>query len=457
MPKPNFSWWTLERVQNGLNRFIRDYFEGNETELPWNFNSYRIAIPADKWRESHHFRLYPPFQIVARYYESMAAAWSELGWTIKERSLEYWTREEVIAGLGRFQADFGFCATSTERYLEKAQFSPKHKKNGEQSDDGAYNKYPSFPVIRKFFNSMREAWTAAGFDVDKWWEPWSPLEDWFILESVGILPRTEVAEVMKRTVPAIKRRLYDLGRINSKNRWGITVSKASTLLAIGGHVITKYIDYGIIPCFRGYKCIYLNPADLLEVREIDWQLPVNPELEILVKRALIQRALKILEFRENWRGQEIYTFQKTKDYLAGRIKRPRQSAFAKGLPEPPNDLKVGDWVTLTIRVRQVSEKRIGIIKGIFYSPQKHTRPDGTKRTCWIASVDFPKIRRHTPEGENRIRYNLPLDLLQKSEKPAAKTKPLKMNPEAIRSRVRRTFAKRQNYNTGDRRLFSRFV
>ena len=436
MNRPNQSWWTRERVKNGLNRFIRDYFEGDEQNLPWNFHTYRIAVPPGKRHEARFLRLYPPFQIIARHYKSMSEAWRDLGFTVVERQREYWTREQVIEGLKRFHADFGFCATSTEKYLEKAQFSPKYGKNGKESSCGAYNKYPCFFSIRKFFASMREAWTAAGFEVDQWWEPWSPLEDWFILESVGILPRTEVAETIKRTVPAIKRRLYDLGRVNSKNRWGITVNKASALLAVGGHVITKYIDYGMVPCFRGYKCIYLNPADLLEVREIDWQLPINFELETLMKRALIQRALKIIKFGADWRSHEIYTFQKTKNYLAGRIKRPRQSAFTKGLPEPPNDLKIGDWVKLTIRVRQVSENRLGVIKGIFYSPQKQPRPDGTKRQCWIAGVEFPKIKRFTPDGFNRVRYNLPLDLLVKSEKPAVPPKPPKMTPEAIRGRAR---------------------
>ena len=430
------SYWTKERVKNGLRRFVRDYFEGDEENLPPRAHNYRFAVPREDQRMAKRLRLYPPFEVVLRFYPSLVAAWADIGYEVEETSLEYWTRKEVLRGLKRFYADFGECPTY-HGYLEKSQFSPRHNKQGSPDPNGAYGKYPSFLVIRKYFQTMREAWTAAGFDMDRHWEAWSPDEDWFILESVGVLPRTEVSEYIKRTVPAIKRRLYDLGRTNSKNRWGMSVNRAAQLLGvIGGHVISKYFDYGIIPYFRGNKQIYINPADLILVREIDWSKPVNPELEDLMRRAFVQRILKIIRFGAGWRSKEIYTFQKKKDYLAKRIKSPRESAFAKDLPAPPNDLETGDWVTLKIRIRQVAEGRRGVIKGIYYSPQKQPRTDGTRRTCWIASVEFPKIKRFTKEGENRIRYNLPLDALEKTGKPDVEPKPLSMHPDAVRSRQR---------------------
>jgi hypothetical protein len=432
------SYWTKERVRNGLRRFVRDYFEGNEKNLPPRAHNFRHAIPEADQRNAQRLRLYPTYSVILRHYASLVEAWTDIGYEVRETPLAYWTHDEVIAGLKRFFKDFGFCPTY-HGYLEHAQFTEKHNKKGEVSPTGAYNKYPGFLSIRKYFSTMREAWTAAGCEVDQHWEPWSAIEDWFILESVGILPRDEVSEIMKRTAPAIKRRLYDLGRINSMNRWGITINAAGILLGIGGHVIQKYLEYGFIPYFRGNKCIYLNPADLLAVGEFDWSsVEQSSELYRLVKKAQIQRVLKIIKYGAAWRAHEIYKFQPTRKYYAGKIKNPRRSAFADKSPVPPNDLKIDDWVTLKMRFRMVSENRLGRITGIFYSPSKHPRPDGTKRSCWIANVDFPKIKRFTPAGENRVRYNLPLDILQLAEKPEVEPKPLSMNDEAIRSRHRRT-------------------
>ena len=433
--KPTGSYWNKERVVNGLRRFVRDYFEGNEENLPPRAHNYRHAVPVEDQRYAKRLRLYPPYQVVLRFYESLVAAWADLGHEVRETTLEYWTREEVIKGLQRFYEDFETCPVY-EGYVEKIAFSPKFDKQGNPKETGAYGKYPSFSCIRKHFETMREAWTAAGFDCDRHWEAWSPDEDWFILESVGILPRTEVADFIKCTVPAIKRRLYDLGRINSKNRWGISINRASAYLGIGSTVITKYLDYGVIPYFRGNKQIYINAADLLQIGEIDWSKPVHPELENLIRKSQVQRILKIVKFGADWRSREVYTFQKKRDYLASRIKKPRQSAFSLEFPEQPNDLQTGDWVTLKRRIRQVKENRKGVIKGIYYSPQNKARVDGTKRTCWIASVEFPKIKRVTTDGENRIRYNLPIDALKKSQKPEVEPTPLSQNPEAVRSRQR---------------------
>lgn len=428
-------WWTKERVRSGLARFVRDYFAGNERNLPWNWHSYRIAVPEKDRREATRLRLYPPFQIVARHYKSMIEAWRDLGYQVKERSLTYWTRDEVIAGLKRFYKDFRICPTY-HGYLDRAQFAPKYRKNGKPDAAGAYGKYPSFPCIRKYFKTFREAWTAAGFEVDRHWEEWTPEEDWFAVESCGILPRQEVADYLGRTVAAVKRRLYDLGRITANERWGISVNRAEALMRVPGQMIYRYIKHGVIPVFRGNKNIYLNPADLLKIEEFDWKSSnINPELQSLVRRALVQRALKILLFRDRWREHEIYRAESAKVYH-GRIKNPSRSPLLENTPAPPNALKTGDWAHVVERYKQIAPDRQGRICSVRFSWQQARRKDGTRRACWMAIVEFPKLRTVTGEKSRRIRYSLPLDRLAACAPPEIEKPPLKQTPEAVRGRKR---------------------
>lgn len=428
-------YWTRERTLNGLKRFARDYFDGKESELPARMHNYRATLSDAEWRQARRLRLYPDYQVVFRYFKDFPEAWATLGYSVEMTPLQYWTRDEVLNGLKRFYADFGFCPTY-KKYVENAAFTEKFGKNGKPKPDGAYNKYPGFLSIRKYFGTMRQAWQAAGFDVNNHWEAWSPLEDWFIIESCGVLPRKEVADYIKRSEAAVKRRLYDLGRITANTRWGMSLNRAGSLLGIGASVIRKYLEYGFMPFYRGNKNLYINPADLLLVTEIDWSQPVHDELDKEIRAAIAQRIAKIAKYGADWRKHELYSFQKSKEYLKLRIKNPRKSAFADKLPDQPNDLAVGDWIKLKRRVRQVDENRFGIIKGIFYSPQKQPRVDGTKRCAWIASVEFPKLKRLTGNGENRIRYNIPLDALERMEKPFVPEKPLSMHPEAVRGRKR---------------------
>ncbi len=350
----------------------------------------------------------------------------------------WWTRDRVILGLQRFYADFKFCPLATCEYHERVVGTGRTP-DGRPTNLGHLQKYPSFAAILKFFKTFRQAWTAAGFDVDRAWEEWTAMEDWFVLESVGILPRSEVAKILKRSAPAIKRRLYDLGDIRSYNRWGITVSHAEQLTGMSRSVICRYLDYGIIPYLRGNKLIYMNPADLLKIEEIDWSRPVNPELDSMIRAGLAQRIAKMLKFGHAWRDHEVYKFHKKAEPFTGRIKNPRTSAFAAALPEPPNDLNPGDWVTPSkplAHMKHGAGNRIGVIKAVLYSVQNVARKDGTHRPCWVARVEFPKIRTITDEKSDRIKWTIPLDALIHAEQPVPAPKPLSMHPEAVRGRKR---------------------
>lgn len=356
-----------------------------------------------------------------------------------KKRAKFWTRERVILGLQRFHVDFGFCPTDQSNYSEHQQFTGRNPQGG-HSNLGWHQKYPCMATIFNYFGTMRQAWTAAGFEVNRTNEVWTPIEDWFVLESVGILHRDEVSVILKRTAPAIKRRLYDLGDVNSYNRWGITLTHAAQLMKLSDAAFRKYMECGIIPYFRGIKLYYLNPADLLKIEEFDWSgKDINPELEGLVRKAVAQRICKMIKFGAAWRDHEVYKLHRTRERYNGRIKNPRKSVFTKDYPAPPNEIQTGDWVKTTGKVRSMQSevgKRFGRIESIHYSWQSVRRYDGTRRSAWVAMVEFPKIRTITGEKDRRIRYAIPLDYLEKVDEPKPEPKPLSMHPEAVRGRSR---------------------
>lgn len=355
-----------------------------------------------------------------------------------QRNTKFWNRERIILGLRRYFDDFGITPTDQGRYAVHSQFTGRTP-DGRPSNNGWHQKYPSASSVLNLFPTMRHAWEAAGFNVNHTNLEWLPIEDWFIVESCGVLPRAEVAIALKRSVASVKRRLYDLGRITCKTRWGITVCGAAHKLGIAEHIVHRYVAKGIIPVFVGFKLLYVNPADLLLIKEIDWNEPqIDAETEALIKRCLIQRALKILKFGKNWRDHEIYKLQPVK-----RSYKPHGGLLTKHpVPEPPNKIKVGDWVKVNRDTMTGVAGRVGIVRGVHYSPLTQNRRDGTKRRCWVARVEFPKRGAGNPEYK-RVNYTFPLDNLDTTLEPQTAAKPLSMNTEAVRGRNRKDIAPRQ--------------
>ncbi len=346
------------------------------------------------------------------------------------RKRAWWTRERIILGLHRFYSDFGFCATSSEAWAEKTQIPGRV--------GSAVGKYPSFATILLHWPTFRQAWEAAGHQLDRSWEEWSELEDWYILETVGIIPRSEVAKDTRRSEPAIKRRLYDLGDIRSYNRWGMTLSHAAALMEIGQTIIQKYMKYGDMPFLKGNKCYFLNPADLTMVLEYNWDRPDIPEeLDQAIRRAQAQRIAKILKYGAEWRRHEVYTFQPVKRREDSRYKVKREISIPKELPPVPNDMRPGMWITTAAIPRKIRAGRKGKINYIYWTPQRsNNRPKGYQDPCWMARVEFPKLRLTKTKEQERYRVTLPVGLLIKTEAPQPDPKPLKMNEEAVRSRGR---------------------
>src|SRR5262245_13204029 len=96
----------------------------------------------------------------------------------------WWTKARVIEGMLRFYRDHKFAPTSTEEWHRLAK--------GSGNRSGVGNPYPSFNVVLKYYPSFRQAWTAAGVEVNRDWEPWTSEEDRFIVEGAGILTRDEL-------------------------------------------------------------------------------------------------------------------------------------------------------------------------------------------------------------------------------------------------------------------------
>jgi hypothetical protein len=64
------------------------------------------------------------------------------------------------------------------------------------------------------------------------------------------------------------------------------------MAGISEHRLRAYIRRGQLPAFKGAKHVYIDPADLLVVDEIDWRHP-PAELESVVLNALRQRLIRL--------------------------------------------------------------------------------------------------------------------------------------------------------------------
>ena len=344
---------------------------------------------------------------------------------------EWWNKRRVLAALGEFYGEFKKLPSSFEEYAEIQQ-AANFDYAGKISTRGQDNLYPSVASIGKFFKSINDAWREVGFDVTDAFAEWTIEEDLFIYESIGLLTREEIAECLpgKRSATSVKARVNYL-QLDIFTRWGITAARAANYLEISSSVLEKYIESGEIPFIQGSAYLYIDPADLLLVREIDWSKPVHSELTEMIKDSLIERMLRIIA------GKPLRKYP----YKFGRRSKPRKylktetslSAW-NNLPPKPNELKAGDWVTINFPASGVDITRSGIIKSLNYSPQSQTRHDGTKRCCWVGIVEFPRYSRGAADtNPPRVRLSLPLDCLLPAkavEKPKREIK----SPETIRKR-----------------------
>ena len=323
----------------------------------------------------------------------------------------WWTRERVLAALGRFHREFGVAPLSSEEY-QKLQTTTG------SGNSGPARPYPSCNSVLRRFRSFREAWEAAGVHVDRGHEPWSELEDWYLREGAGILTRKELAADLRRTENSVHRRLYDRG-IHSYRNHGWTLHRVERVAQIPRHLLDKYLVRGDLPSLRGSKAIYVDPADLLAVEEIDWEHPPE-ELERDVRRSLAQRMAAVLSGRD-WREGRIYRAERV-------LKTDRRYRWSAVTPSPrPTHLDFGDTVRV---VRDVPDRpgvlgREGVVRLVYWSRQRPRPRDArspareTPEPGWFARVEFPKIKAHGNDRP-RVIYSLRVEALARpNEGPAA--------------------------------------
>ncbi len=285
----------------------------------------------------------------------------------------WWTRERVIAGLRRFYQDHGGSPTSTEEWH---QLTGRHGQHG--GGPGTRRPYPSLYAVLRHFDTFRQAWAAAGIDVDRRQESWSQLEDWYLREGSGLISRSELARDLHRTPDAIHR---------------------------------PYVERGDLPYLRGSKCVYVDPADLLVVQEIDWHHP-PAELEEAALQALRERLVKLLA-GQDWRVDRPFLVQPL-------VRTDRRWGPRLIQPGPkPIEIAAGDWVEVAAPVprRPYCLGRQGRVHLVFWSVSRNVRNSvrSSPEPQWMARVEFSS--QHGRSRGPRVTYTLPLMCLRRSAPP----------------------------------------
>ncbi len=314
----------------------------------------------------------------------------------------WWTRDRVVSGLRRFHLDHGMTPTSTEEWH---QLTARRGYRGGGS--GSRRPYPSFYAILRYFETFRQAWAAVGIDLGRRQESWSEIEDWYLREGVGLISRTEPARDLQRTPNAVHRRMYDLG-LHSYQRWGWTLNRVERVAQVPRHRLQTYLERGELPFYRGSKCVYVDPADLLVVREIDWEHP-PAELAEAAVHAWRERLVKVLAGID-WRVERPFRAQ-----ALTRTDRRWSPRLITPAPKPV-DIVASDRVVVVLPIpgRPYCLGRVGLAHLIFWSANRDwsnpARSDPEPQ--WMARVEFAS--QHARSLGPRVTYALPLASLRKS-------------------------------------------
>ncbi len=429
-------YWNKSRLLAGLRLAARELYNNDPARLPRDVHLYGYdTTPHDAGKVGPQ-RRYPPQHIIHRHFESLTHAWHSLGLIDKEQlyvgPVRWWTRERMIEAGADFFREFNVAPTN-DAWWQEMTAGTARTPTGENSNRAKLNRFPSCTTIQLEWQGMRSFWVDVKaahpeleINLDHTDMPWTAIEDWFITESVGILPREEVARLMEesgmgRTEPAIKRRLYDLG-VNSYNRWGWTLHKIERVMGVPRDRLVKYIASGELPYFRGSKCIYVDPADLTTIRDYNWAKKRHPkELERDVRASLVRRLCFVL-LRFDWQRFSYHRARPVAEYEAGR-----EEKAARRRPQPseaPKNIRAGHWVRLTGEWRfktPGASERVGYVSRVYwsYERQRATQKSPARPACWMATVEMEQVSKHGEKrvGYRRTRYSIPLDKLERVRKP----------------------------------------
>jgi hypothetical protein len=318
----------------------------------------------------------------------------------------WWTKKRVIEGLQRFYQDFKQAPHSTRDYHVLVKGSGM----------GPRRRYPSFYAVLKHWATFRQAWEAAGIhDNNRAEEAWSPAENWYVREAMGILTRNEIAADLRRTPDALHRHIYDMGW-STWDAHGWSVYRLERTTGLPANTFRRYMAWGDLPFFKGTKVVYIDPGDLTCVAELDFEhLP--PDLEEAMVRALRERLVKVLA-GQDWRAGRLHTAQPTVKgrYLPGS----RQRYPLKPAPKP-NGIEPGMWAEV---IEDVPDRpgvfgRVGFVHLVYPANAKYSyvRSGGTA-SLWMARVEFKSLHDGRKRRAPRVTYSLPLTVLKQVDEPA---------------------------------------
>jgi hypothetical protein len=309
------------------------------------------------------------------------AALAQMGPTRLNRT--FWTREATIQGLRRVWLELGAAPTATDRYNELVRY---------RRGDGPRGRYPSFYAVLRWFPNFRAAWAAASVETDKGTLPWSELEDWYLLEGAGLLTRKELAADLGRSPDAVHRRLYDLG-VHTWRRWGWAGSRVEAASGITQAILRRYMRRGELPYVQGTQVLYIDPADLPIVEEIDWQ-SVSPELARDVTEGLRRRIVATLSGVDWTVGRPHQPHPER-----GTVRRWSKQALALAPKPRPNDIARRDRVRFlgTSRDERLWTGRVGVVGAVLWSSRRY-RVREKPEPGWFARVAFqgPRLHRTLP-------------------------------------------------------------
>jgi len=255
--------------------------------------------------------------------------------------------------------------------------------------------------VLRHFPTFRVAWETAGVQLaNRRQAPWTPAEDWYVGEAIGVLATATIAADLGRSQSAIYTRIRHLER-RITEAWGWPIQRVSRTTRIAEHTLRGYIERGELPVFKGAKCVYVDPADLLAVDEVDWTHP-PADLELAALDSLRLRLTQILAGRD-WRQ------------LRPHRPCPLKTApgLRRGIPRAarPASIAPGTWVRVvgpTPAMPQRAE-RIGCVDRVYWSIS--SRQDGPPQ--WRAKVVF--ARAYRKQAGTTITYCLPVAALEPAQ------------------------------------------
>jgi hypothetical protein len=197
----------------------------------------------------------------------------------------YWTRQRVLAGLVAFHRATGQTPTTSRNWASLIGRAG----HGQRC-------FPTAYAVLRHFPNFRAAWTAAGLELaDASWAPWTAEHDGYLLTHLGVQPTIAIAAALGRGEPAVRSRARKLGvRVGTVR--GLPILRVARMAGVSEYLLRACIRRGELPAFKGAKHVYIDLADLLAVKEIDWQ-HAPAEFESAVLRALRQRLMRLLAHR----------------------------------------------------------------------------------------------------------------------------------------------------------------